>query len=114
MGVYYPYFRGKQNELITIRENAQLISSSGFIPIVEPVKSSLAGLTKAINTIVEAQGKIVIVVNPFHGEHSNADGLIYSYLEAEFDHYENIYAGILLTEQHSVDDALQFFNQIEK
>lgn len=31
--MYYPYFRGKQYELITIRENAELIARNNIVPI---------------------------------------------------------------------------------
>ena len=39
--MYHPYFRGKQYELITIRENAQRMAEAGFLPIIEPVRESL-------------------------------------------------------------------------
>jgi hypothetical protein len=42
--MYHPYFRGKQFELITIRESAKLLSDYKFIPIIEPVRESLGSL----------------------------------------------------------------------
>jgi hypothetical protein len=42
--MYHPYFRGKQYELITIRELAPLFKAAGFCPIIEPVKETLSGL----------------------------------------------------------------------
>ena len=37
--MYFPYLRGKQFELIAIRELAEMISASGkIIPVIEPVK----------------------------------------------------------------------------
>ncbi len=111
--MYYPYFRGKQNELITIRENAQLLKDAGFVPIIEPVKNSLSGLTKAITAIVEAEGRLIVIINPFYGDHSNDDKIIFSCLQNEFDHCHNISAGILLTEQHSVDDAIEYYNRLK-
>ena len=44
MGMYFPYFRGKQYELIAIRESAELLALSGFVPIIEPVKESFNSL----------------------------------------------------------------------
>ncbi|MBS1982831.1 MAG: sce7725 family protein, partial [Bdellovibrionales bacterium] len=44
--VYHPYFRGKQYELITIRENASVLAASKFVPIIEPVKEALNGLER--------------------------------------------------------------------
>ncbi len=38
--MYFPYLRGKQNELLVIRENLGLISTNNIIPIIEPVKKN--------------------------------------------------------------------------
>lgn len=102
--MYYPYFRGKQNELITIRENAQLLKQSGFVPIIEPVKESLSGLTKALSAVVEVEGEAIVIVNPYHGDHShNAEGIL-SLFQNDFEQVLNVSAGILLTEDISVGD----------
>ncbi len=102
--MYYPYFRGKQNELITIRENAQLLKESGFVPIIEPVKSSLGGLTKALSAIVEAEGDAVVIVNPYHGDHShNGEGIL-ALFQNDFAQNLNLSPGILLSEEVSIDD----------
>ncbi len=65
--MYYPYFRGKQFELIAIRESADLIASSGFVPIIEPVRESLSGLEKALGALADAGAQAVVVINPRHG-----------------------------------------------
>lgn len=44
--MYHPYFRGKQYELITTRENAERLAKASFLPIIEPVRESLGGLQK--------------------------------------------------------------------
>jgi hypothetical protein len=41
--MYHPYFRGKQYELITVRETAPVLAASNFVPIIEPVKEALGG-----------------------------------------------------------------------
>jgi hypothetical protein len=46
--MYHPYFRGKQFELITIRETAELMAGAGFVPIIEPVKEALKGLENTL------------------------------------------------------------------
>ena len=53
--MYYPYFRGKQNELIAIRELSQLIAESNFVPIIEPVKEQLSGLIRALDSLRDAR-----------------------------------------------------------
>lgn len=73
---YYPFFRGKQYELICIRENADLISANGFIPILEPVREDVSGLKRCLDAISAARGKILVVENPgcgaLEGRVSNA------------------------------------------
>ncbi len=111
--MYYPYFRGKQNELITIRENAQLLKKSGFAPIIEPVKSTLSGLKKALSAIVDVEGKAIVTVNPHHGDHShNAEGIL-SLLQNDFEQDLNVSAGILLTEDISVGDIKSLCAELE-
>lgn len=50
--VYHPYFRGKQYELITVRETAPILAAAEFRPIIEPVRETLAGLQKALDAVV--------------------------------------------------------------
>ncbi|ODT48754.1 MAG: hypothetical protein ABS59_11645 [Methylobacterium sp. SCN 67-24] len=67
--MYHPYFRGKQFELITIRETAKLMADAGFVPIIEPVKEALKGLEKTLKVICDAGGQAIVIVNPYHGDH---------------------------------------------
>jgi hypothetical protein len=49
--MYHPYFRGKQYELITVREMAPVMKAAGFRPVIEPVKEGLNGLHRALKTV---------------------------------------------------------------
>lgn len=69
--LYYPYFRGKQFELITIRESAKLLASSGICPIIEPVRESLSGLRRAIDALHEAGAPFILIGNPKLGDHAD-------------------------------------------
>ncbi|MBT0086510.1 sce7725 family protein [Vibrio alginolyticus] len=109
--MYYPYFRGKQFELITIREMAQLLADNNFIPVIEPVRESLNGLKRALEAINEAGGKAIVIVNPYYGDHQDNGSNISSFLEEEFSGSDNISAGILLRNGMSVDDAMSCFEQ---
>jgi hypothetical protein len=42
--MYYPILRGKLNELLALRELANLPVDKKFCPVIEPVRSSLAPL----------------------------------------------------------------------
>ncbi len=68
--MYYPYFRGKQYELIAIRENVQRMGSS-IVPIIEPVKRSTSGLRRALESLRESGCHFVVVANPRCGDFKN-------------------------------------------
>lgn len=107
--MYYPYFRGKQFELITIRETAGVMAQAGFVPIIEPVKEPLKGLHKALQTVCEAGGKAIIIVNPYVGDHQDSGIGITGLLAQEFADNAAISAGILLRDGMNLADAHAHF-----
>ncbi len=65
--MYFPYLRGRQNELIALRElitNGRL--SKKIIPIVEPVKVT-STLINTLQTFIENKKPIILIVNPSVG-----------------------------------------------
>lgn len=82
--MYHPYFRGKQFELLAIREMAAVLAAAGFVPIIEPVKGALTGLERALNSLIQAGGTAIVIVNPHHGDLSKDGVAISSLLEKAF------------------------------
>lgn len=109
--VYYPYFRGKQFELITVREMATTLASSKFVPIIEPVRDSLGGLERALSAISDAGGKAIIIVNPHHGDHRESGSKIAKLMSDGYLGGGQITAGILLQSDTSEYDAQKLFEQ---
>jgi hypothetical protein len=109
--MYHPYFRGKQYELITIREMAPLLKAAGFCPIIEPVKEGLgkgpSGLEKALMRVAESEGRAIVVVNPHHGELSGTVALT-EMLTSTLD-LPGISAGILLRPSMALDAAMAHY-----
>jgi len=103
--MYHPYFRGKQFELIAIRETADLIASSGFVPIIEPVRESLSGLEKALRAIADAGAQAIVVVNPRYGDHRGDGESIAALLDRDYRENDAICAGILLTSDTTAPEA---------
>lgn len=101
--MYYPYFRGKQFDLITLRENADLLAKAGFVPIVEPVKEVLSGLTRSVEAINNAGGELILIVNPSNGDHSENSDALNKLLQEEFKEHVKISPGVLLTEGMSLE-----------
>src|SRR5262245_6593705 len=111
--MYHPYFRGKQYELITVREMAPLLAASDFRPIIEPVRETLSGLHKALDAVVEANGKAVVIVNPHHGDLSGAGGPLTKLLQKKYLELPNISAGILLKQTMTLKEALACYEAHE-
>lgn len=109
--MYQPYFRGKQFELITIRETADLLAKSGFVPIIEPVKEALSGLERTLTAVCDAGGNAVVIVNPYHGDHREDGAGISLLLQEGFLGNDAIAAGVLLKKDMTVDEAVNCYEQ---
>jgi len=109
--MYHPYLRGKQFELITVRERAPMLAAAKFVPIIEPVKESLGGLQRTLKAVCDAKGNAIVIVNPDHGVHAENGLNISRLLKTEFSTDPHILAGILLTEDMTVADAVKSCRQ---
>ena len=109
--MYHPYFRGKQFELITIRETAKLLAQSNFIPIIEPVREALGGLQRTLKTVFDVNGKAVVIVNPGHGDHHEDGTGISALLKKYYLGNDSIVAGILLKNDMGLGEALECYEQ---
>lgn len=108
--VYYPYFRGKQFELIAIRESATLLAESNFVPIIEPVRESLAGLARTLSSVRDAGGRAIVVTNPRYGDHRESGEGILDFLDEFYPHDDAITAGVLLREDTDPEAAAAELN----
>jgi len=105
--MYHPYLRGKQYELMTVREMAPLLKKADFRPVIEPVRETLSGLRKALGAVVEAGGRAIVIVNPYHGDLSDSGAALTELLNEEFSESSAISAGILLKQPVALDEALK-------
>jgi len=67
--MYYPYLRGKQFELLALREFID--SNEGeckIFPVIEPVKASFNSMKIALNKFIGADFTFALVLNPQCGE----------------------------------------------
>lgn len=105
--MYHPYFRGKQFELLCIREMAPIFSKAGFCPIIEPVRDVLGGLNRALEAVVDSDGRAIVIVNPHHGELSDSGAPLSDMLKEKYLDLPGISAGILLKQDTSAAEALK-------
>lgn len=111
--LYYPYFRGKQFELIAIRELAVVLADAKIVPIIEPVRESLTGLARTLSSIADAGGQAIVIANPRHGDHQGNVNGIPEFLSAEYRGHDGIRPGILLESNMSTQDVLSLIRSFD-
>lgn len=102
---YFPYFRGKQYELIAIRECAEVFANRRFIPIIEPVKKHMNGLSRTIDELTEADAELVVIANPTVGDFSSSNTKLLALLDEKLEDKKAIIIGILLDERVSLNEV---------
>lgn len=108
--MYYPYLRGKQFELIMLRELASRIGEWGFVPIIEPVKKNFAPLKRAIASLVEHGCEFVLISNPEVGDLSDDQSTLWAeIIQGSLSDYDNYSVGLSLSSSSSLEDASSFF-----
>jgi hypothetical protein len=108
--MYHPYFRGKQFELLCVREMAPIFKEAGFRPIIEPVRDVLGGLNRALEAVVEVDGRAIVIVNPHHGDLSDSGAPLSELLIKEkYLNLPGISAGILLKQDTTIAAALKCY-----
>lgn len=74
--MYFPYLRGKQFELMALRDfSNDNQGNNKIIPIIEPVKQQMNGINTALSVMIENGMKFAIILNPNDGDfkHENID-----------------------------------------
>jgi hypothetical protein len=110
--MYYPYLRGKQNELILLRENAELISKSKILPIIEPVKANLNPLIKSLTALIEADCEFTLIINPTCGDHENNNDELITRLTSEkiFD-YPQLNTALICDENITIEQIKDYLDK---
>lgn len=104
--MYYPYLRGKQFELLALRDlanelDAELIEK--LVPIIEPVKANLNGLSRTLETLDSNKQRYIVVINPGVGDFSEDASKIVQFINSRNDEY-NLVPALRLTDESSIED----------
>jgi len=102
--MYFPFFRGKQYDLLTIRESTDTLVSAGFIPIIEPVKESLSSLNRCLASLDEAKAECILIANPRYGDHAHQHDDLQEFIAEDANSSEYITIGLLLLETTSIEE----------
>jgi hypothetical protein len=108
--MYYPFIRGKQFELVMLREMAPQIAEWGFVPIIEPVKGNFPALKRALDRLIENECRFILIANPGVGELKEDNSSLWDEI---FDNhlvdYENYAVGLNLSVNDSLRTTKEFF-----
>lgn len=84
--MYYPILRGKQNELLALRELVEANVLGNYTPIIEPVKNNFSSLIKAIEELNKKGIEPVVIVNPDKGDFKKSNPILsYKNIQNEKD-----------------------------
>jgi len=108
--MYFPYLRGKQFELIMLKELADKVSDSGnVIPIIEPVKKRLSTVASVLKKYKEKKSKFIIVANPAVGElKNNVKAIFDDLITPEYNGYDQGIVGFLISNYTTLSDVKKF------
>jgi hypothetical protein len=95
--MYFPYFRGRQYELLALKELAQngLLGKS-VLPVVEPVKLS-STFENALKSFIDTKLPVALVVNPAVGDLSDETNSVAS-LSAYLGDDSGVIPSVILNE----------------
>lgn len=79
--MYFPYLRGKQYELLALRESVSFISKEKIVPIIEPVRANTASLNTAITVLAKVGMELQIVLNPEVGDFKHNNGRLLAFVD---------------------------------
>jgi hypothetical protein len=106
--MYFPYFRGKQYELICLRTSASLLKSKKIHPIVEPVRDLWTQCDKMLQALSDHNIGCTLVANPRIGDHAENPNVVLEYICTQNLFKNGIHwLGYIIENEHD-------FNQIEQ
>lgn len=110
--MYLPILRGKQYELLALRQFAPEISGSSKIsPIIEPVKLETKGLETTCKILTRNDVNFTLIINPVVGEIKNTSHLIKLISQNDYlKKYKNFQIGIYTS---SGGELRAIMNQLE-
>ena len=113
--MYYPYLRGKQYELILLRDNPTMFSDNPIYPIIEPVKTNFSGFTRAIGNLVDKKAKFIVVANPQCGDLVGEEDSILEVIEDTVpSSYNGLSIAYIVNHDSDIESIVESINNCER
>ncbi len=110
--MYFPFIRGKQFDLIALKESTNTIIENGkILPIIEPVNLKNYVL-RSFERFIETNMPFILIINPTEGSLINRrDSIKTEIIENIIDEYDNFYVGFIITSRSTIKDVTDFLEE---
>jgi hypothetical protein len=111
--MYFPYLRGKQFELMALREISNFLGESQLVsPIIEPVKETKVTLEKTLTTLIDNNLNFNLVLNPTVGDiaKTKAFGEIIKIKDSTIGDYTNYQPTLIYDDKNRVNTLLKIIS----
>lgn len=112
--MYFPYLRGKQFELIALRELSGTMGESSVIhPIIEPVKESTSTLRLTIEQLKEQDVSFTIIINPEVGDFAVNHDQVTEIINQYVGKHDSFYIGALIQSETNLNHINSLLDDIK-
>ncbi len=113
--MYFPILRGKQFELIALRESSGLWNAGNIrvSPIIEPVKTSTRSLRMTLEEFISKNLPFNIIVNPIVGDFRNRSSEVVKFINTTLEEYDNFNIGIYIHNSTAIENIQRTINDLE-
>lgn len=109
--MYFPYLRGKQYELISLRDLSQRMHDIGVIhPIIEPVKETSSTLRITCEKLINEKVPFTLIINPLVGDLRGNTAEIVEFINEGIGEYGPLHIGVLI---HSENELTELQRSLE-
>lgn len=113
--MYYPYLRGKQFELILLRDKAKFLAENNIHPIIEPVRNDFKALKRALNVLNNEKVNCTFIVNPQAGQKPvKTSRILEELIDDSFKDYQYISIGYILHTGSNTADLMTLLKKYGK
>src|SRR4051812_977746 len=110
--MYFPFLRGKQFELLALKEVCALLKPSNKIhPIIEPVKESFQALERSLSELCINNISPTIIVNPTVGDLSGKSTIKLNQFVSEMKKQYQLNVGLIMNNQTDISKAEEIINK---
>jgi hypothetical protein len=112
--MYFPYLRGKQFELIALRETTEILAehSLKISPVIEPVKNS-STLKTTLKELKENDINFNIIVNPKLGDLTKSSKVILQIIKEELTDFSNYQPSIIVEDKTDIISLVELIKSYD-